>query len=443
MGKQLDIGTLSKYIGNTFNWLTVLDVVKTSKVMFKCKCQCGKILDIYYRYVLSGHTKSCGCYIHSKEHRDNLNKLYSDNPERVANISIKRKQWCESHPEDVALAAAKHSAWCKNNPDKVKEQSARYSEWCKNNPDKIKEKSEKYKQWLKNNPDKATYIIEKVSKWAEHNPDKVQQRVDKYKDWCKSHRSLITDLGKQHSKWLQDNIEDIIRKASNTKRLNRCQSDITALIEIIHPKYINDLINGNIKSCDTIETKCPACGNYAPHSFHNVFKFRSSKFKNNPPMCNSCVSKLSSSSSEQEIANYISTFYHGELIKNSRAIIQPFELDLYYPEKKIAIEFNGDYWHDENHKQKDYHFNKYILCKESGILLVSIFETYWLINNDAIKSYLYDLFSNKENLLSFKHELLNNNYPSPHSINVQGDYIEDYYIHRDKKVFTCGYTKLH
>lgn len=443
MGKRLDIGTLSEYIGNTFNWLTVLDVVKTAKVMFRCKCQCGKILDIYYRYVLSGHTKSCGCYIHSKEHSDNLSKLYSDNPERVANISIKRKQWCESHPEDVALAAAKHSKWCKNNPDKVKEQSARYSEWCKNNPDKVKEKSEKYKQWLKNNPDKAIYIIEKVSRWTEHNPDKVPQRVDKYKDWCKSHRSLITDLGKQHSKWLQDNIEDIIRKASNTKRLNRCQSDITALIEIIHPKYINDLINGNIKSCDTIETKCPACGNYASHSFHNVFRFRSSKFKNNPPMCNDCVGKLSSSSSEQEIANYISTFYSGELIKNSRAIIQPFELDLYYPEKKIAIEFNGDYWHDENHKQKDYHFNKYILCKENGILLVSIFETYWLINNDAIKSYLYDLFSNKENLLSFKHELLNNNYPSPHSINVQGDYIEDYYIHRDKKVFTCGYTKLH
>lgn len=443
MGKQLDIDTLSEYIGNTFNWLTVLDVVKTSKVMFKCKCQCGKILDIYYRYVLSGHTKSCGCYIHSKEHSDNLSKLYSDNPERVANISIKRKQWCESHPEDVVLAAAKHSAWCKNNPDKVKEKSARYSEWCKNNPDKVKEKSEKYKQWLKNNPDKAIYITEKVSRWAENNPDKVQQRVDKYKDWCKSHRSLITDLGKQHSKWPQDNIEDIIRKVSNTKRLNRCQSDVTALIEIIHPKCINDLINGNIKSCDTVETKCPACGNYAPHSFHNVFKFRSSKFKNNPPMCNDCVSKLSSSSSEQEIANYISTFYSGELIKNSRAIIQPFELDLYYPEKKIAIEFNGDYWHDENHKQKDYHFNKYILCKENGILLVSIFETYWLINNDAIKSYLYDLFSNKENLLSFKHELLNNNYPSPHSINVSGDYIEDYYIHRNKKVFTCGYTKLH
>lgn len=442
MGKQLDIDALKKYIGNTFNWLTIIDVIRTSKVLFKCQCKCGKPLDVYYKYVLSGHTKSCGCYIHSKEHRDNLSRLYSDNPERIENISIKRKQWCESHPEEVMLAAAKHSKWCKDNPDKVKEQSVRYSEWCKNNQDKIREKSEKYKQWLKNNPDKATSIIEKVSKWVINNPDKVAQRTDKYKQWCKSHREQLTELGRQHSEWLQDNITDIIHKASNTKRLHRSQSDLTSLIEIIHPKYINDLLCGNIKAGDIIETKCPVCGNYAPHSLHNVFRFRSSKFKSNPPMCNNCVCNLSASSLEDDIADYIATFYTYKPIRNSRNIISPFELDLYYPEKKIAIEFNGDYWHDENHKHKDYHFNKFKLCKENGILLVSIFETYWLANNNDIKSYLYDLFNNKENKLSFKDTLLNNNYPSPYTMHIDGEYIADYYIHRDKKVFTCGYIKL-
>lgn len=443
MGKKLDLEDLKKeYIGKTFNWLTILEVVSTCKMLFRCKCKCGKVLDVYYRYVLSGHTKSCGCYIHSKEHRDNLSKLYSDNPERIKNISMKRKQWCESHPEEVAIAAAKHSQWYKNNPDKVKEYGVKYSQWCKNNPDKVKEKSEKYKQWVKDNPDKVKEIASKHSEWYKNNPDKAKEYGAKYSQWCKNNPDKVAESGKRHSEWLHDNIENITHKASITKRLHRSESDFTDLLKIIHPKYVDDLLNGDLKSGDIIETKCPVCGNYASHSFHNVFRFRSSKFKNKPPMCSDCVSKISSSSLEKEIADYIATFYSGELVRNNRNVISPFEIDLYYPEKKIAVEFNGDYFHDEDHKPHNYHYDKYILCRESGIILVSIFEAHWQTIKYSIKSYLYDLFNNKENLLSFKGDLLNNNYPSPNIMNMGGKHVDDYYMHRDKKVFTCGYTKL-
>ena len=67
--------------------------------------------------------------------------------------------------------------------------------------------------------------------------------------------------------------------------------------------------------------------------------------------------------------------------------------------KKIAIEFNGDYWHDENHKPRDYHYNKFNLCREKNILLVSIFESEWNNRKDDIKQYLLDLFSCRENSL--------------------------------------------
>ena len=81
---------------------------------------------------------------------------------------------------------------------------------------------------------------------------------------------------------------------------------------------------------------------------------------------------------------------------------------------KIAIEFNGDYWHDENHKSNDYHYNKFNLCMEKNILLVSIFESEWNSRKDEIKKYLLDLFSYRENSLSFnaEHTMMNNNYPS-------------------------------
>lgn len=94
------------------------------------------------------------------------------------------------------------------------------------------------------------------------------------------------------------------------------------------------------------------------------------------------------------------------MVRNSRSIIWPYELDIYYPEKRIAIEFNGDYWHSEKFKDKDYHYNKFSICRENNILLVSIFETDWNNRKEEIISYLRDLFDNKENSLSLMMTIL-------------------------------------
>lgn len=158
------------------------------------------------------------------------------------------------------------------------------------------------------------------------------------------------------------------------------------------------------------------------------------------PLCGNCCY---SSSYEIELRNFISEFYCGEHVYNNRDAVYPFELDLYYPEKKIAIEFNGDYWHDEDHKSNDYHYNKFKLCYESGITLVSVFEKHWCNNKEAIKSYIKDLFFNKENKLSLDiNGYMNNNYPIP-TCKLSNLDLDDFYVtNTNKKVFTCGYTKL-
>ena len=445
MGKPLDIEALKvEHIGKTYNWLTVLDAYRTGKkIVFKCVCKCSSVIEVPYNRVVSGHTKSCGCYIHSKEHRSNLSQLYTDHPERTENLSRKRKLWFKNNPDKAKEASLKRLQWRKEHPDKVEEQSRKYSEWCKSNPDKVKEKTEKYLAWFNSHPEDAKNITDKVSMWATLNPDKICDRSAKYSQWCKENREQMLELGRAHSEWMSSNIDSIIEKSSATKKLHRSESDLSALLGIVHPKYIQPLLEGGIKAKDTIETKCPVCGKYATHSFHNVFKFRDSKFKRNPPMCSDCLCKLASSSPEKEIANFISTFYNGALVRNSREIISPLELDLYYPEKKIAIEFNGDYFHNEDHKSNDYHYNKFITCKQKGINLVSIFEKEWVTRKELIKNYLFDLFNNVENDISFNNDktMLNNNYPSPimHKVN---EHVEHYYIHRDRKVFTCGYEKL-
>lgn len=77
-----------------------------------------------------------------------------------------------------------------------------------------------------------------------------------------------------------------------------------------------------------------------------------------------------------------------ELIEGSRDIIKPKELDIYIPSKNIAIEFNGLFWHREDAKGKNYHYEKYLACKEKGIQLIQIWEDDWENKKDIVKKML-------------------------------------------------------
>ena len=90
--------------------------------------------------------------------------------------------------------------------------------------------------------------------------------------------------------------------------------------------------------------------------------------------------------SEKEIADFIKSIYNKEIIENSKRIISPKELDIYIPNKNLAIEFNGVHWHDENHINKNYHLMKTKMCNEKGIDLIHVFEDDWLYKKDIVKS---------------------------------------------------------
>jgi hypothetical protein len=78
---------------------------------------------------------------------------------------------------------------------------------------------------------------------------------------------------------------------------------------------------------------------------------------------------------EKELVSFIKKKYNGTVITNSRKIISPYEIDIYLPDKKLAIEFNGTWYHSVNAgKAKNYHLIKSKLCREQGIRLVHIYE---------------------------------------------------------------------
>jgi len=72
--------------------------------------------------------------------------------------------------------------------------------------------------------------------------------------------------------------------------------------------------------------------------------------------------------------------YDIKFIKNDRAVLKPLELDIYIPENKLAIEFDGLYWHSycRDVKNKNKHLYKTEECLKQNIKLIHIFEDEWI-----------------------------------------------------------------
>ena len=100
--------------------------------------------------------------------------------------------------------------------------------------------------------------------------------------------------------------------------------------------------------------------------------------------------KCSLSTGQNQIFEYISSIYDKIVVSNDRKVISPYELDIFIPEKSLAIEYNGLYWHSYDNKEskcdKNKHFDKYQLCKNVGINLFQIWEHQWNEQKELIKS---------------------------------------------------------
>lgn len=135
------------------------------------------------------------------------------------------------------------------------------------------------------------------------------------------------------------------------------------------------------------------CGKVFEPTLHN--------FLDNGSRCPNCCN--STSRPESDICEYIGFSARKsplrELHRNTKIIIPPLELDIYIPEKNLAIEYNGLYWHSEDKKGEKYHKQKTDLCNEKGIQLFHIFSDEWLNKQDIVKSMLNYKLGISENVI--------------------------------------------
>lgn len=95
------------------------------------------------------------------------------------------------------------------------------------------------------------------------------------------------------------------------------------------------------------------------------------------------VKNFNKSKGELELYSYIKTLFPTS-ISGDREKIEPLELDIFIPELNVAIEYDGDYWHNlPEMKRRDHLKTK--ICKLKNIKLIRIKESDWKNNSDQIK----------------------------------------------------------
>ena len=156
----------------------------------------------------------------------------------------------------------------------------------------------------------------------------------------------------------------------------------------INPRLASEwhpIKNGNLKPIDVtggsgkrVWWKCPI-----GHEYQAVVRDRN-KDNTNCPICNL---RKSTSFPEQAILYYVKKLWPNSVNKYKDCFNNTMEFDVYIPELKIAIEYDGAQWHktDSEYKRE---VKKYEFCKKNEIFLIRVKEhakQQW--NNTADKIY--------------------------------------------------------
>lgn len=183
------------------------------------------------------------------------------------------------------------------------------------------------------------------------------------------------------------------------------------------------------------------CGNVFPQrpEFH-IGK------KQGCPFCQHVVS-----SGEKDVLAFVKEHTHCEVQNNARIVpdffigsrrIHKAELDIYIPELKLAIEYNGVHFHDISLKGKGYHIGKRKACEQLGIRLISIWECDWQDDRKRLilERYLKNALGVREERTVYARSCVVKDVPQ----NVYREFMEANHIqgYANAKEAKCGlYTK--
>lgn len=305
-----------------------------------------------FKSIVQGYKKHCSC------------KCSNSNPEVIK----KQEKTCELHygckrPAQNKIVMNKMQATC---IDKYGAANGHGEE------QKEKIRQESLKKFGVDNPWQAEEVKAKCckTKLERYNDEKFTNR-EKCKETMQEKYGVVNC----------SQLEDWQEKVEQTKIARYNDTHYNNAAKMIETKSIDAMNFEKEHNCTLMQTIFEKFGRYWYGSKDiQVIVYKGKAYVANEDIDKIREYKINTKYSirsiyENRLADFIQSFYNEQMLINCRSIISPKEIDIYLPDLKLGIEFNGIYWHSiEFGKTTDYHLNKSLNCREKGIRLIHIYE---------------------------------------------------------------------
>jgi hypothetical protein len=262
------------------------------------------------------------------------------------------------------------------------------------NPMQSKEIQEKVeltnlKKYGVKNPMQLTQIREKIKqtnlkKYGVKNPmqsERIRKKLIQIN--IKKYGANFPFQSKQiREKIKQTNLKKYgVENPMKSERIKRkiYQANYTYKTKILKEQFDLELLN-LVEEYNGIDNeyqfKCLKCGNI----------FKSDLNNGKIPSCPICNPKLNGISKIE--VDLFKNINYPNKIQSDRELLDGFELDIIIPDKRIAIELNGIYWHSElnGKKDKNYHLIKTIKSEKKGYQLLHFWDVEYQNKKEIVLS---------------------------------------------------------
>lgn len=226
---------------------------------------------------------------------------------------------------------------------------------------------------------------------------------------------------KEHSKQVSINKYGVANPAKSKEVKDKIKKTYRENYGVDHPRKLKEVIDKQKRTLsERYGTPYPRMTDSSKYSIYEKFQndpntFIQETFTEHPTvsqLMNECgvnyttvvniihqfgcedMIKWATYSLEEEVKTFIQSISTIDVIMHDRSIITPYELDLYIPEFKLAIECNPTATHNSSiqdpwggpPKAEHYHQTKSKLCREKGVQLIHVFSYEWRYKQEIIKS---------------------------------------------------------
>lgn len=246
-------------------------------------------------------------------------------------------------------------------------------------------------------------------KYGTDNVFKVKEIQEKQKETIKE-------------KYNVDNVSQL-DEVKDKKETTRLKSQTNKMDKIL--KYFDvELIDKyNLNNREILNFKCLKCGNTFENNYFNI--------QQGYGKCPICFPKYKSND-ELELIEFIKSLNISNIVEGDKTILNGKELDILLPDKNLAIEYNGLYYHSETcNRDEKYHLDKTIECKKRNLKLIHIFEDEWVYKKDIVKNKLKEVFeiyddidlNNNDHIIKEINETIKNEFINKYDLqrNIESD----------------------